>query len=336
MSGKLPSADDSAQKQQELMINEEYKIWKKNAPFLYDLVMTHALEWPSLTVQWLPGARAVQGREVTEHKLILGTHTSGESNFLMLANVHLPLPEAEIDARKYDDERGEVGGFGGLHGKVEIYVKIPHDGEVNRARHMPQDPMIIATKSPSADVLVFDVTKHPSIPRANARCEPQHRCTGHDREGYGLAWNPSPQKTGELLSGSDDGKVCLWSVEAASGERIEAKQTKTLHTAVVEDVAWHIRDPNLFGSVGDDRCMFIWDSRQEDPLQKVAEAHEDNINCIAFNPINEHLLATGSTDKVRLKLPTTSATCHRPPAIGHRLPATAPQTLWRSHHNSLT
>ena len=38
------------------LINEEYKIWKKNTPFLYDLVMTHALEWPSLTVQWLPGS----------------------------------------------------------------------------------------------------------------------------------------------------------------------------------------------------------------------------------------------------------------------------------------
>lgn len=33
---------------------QEYKIWRKNTPFLYDLVVTHALEWPSLTVQWLP------------------------------------------------------------------------------------------------------------------------------------------------------------------------------------------------------------------------------------------------------------------------------------------
>jgi histone-binding protein RBBP4 len=39
---------------EEKVINEEYKIWKKNAPFLYDLVMTHALEWPSLSVQWMP------------------------------------------------------------------------------------------------------------------------------------------------------------------------------------------------------------------------------------------------------------------------------------------
>lgn len=35
------------------LINEEYKIWKKNTPFLYDLVLTHALVWPSLTVEWL-------------------------------------------------------------------------------------------------------------------------------------------------------------------------------------------------------------------------------------------------------------------------------------------
>ena len=39
---------------EERLINEEYKIWKKNTPFLYDMVMTHALEWPSLTAQWLP------------------------------------------------------------------------------------------------------------------------------------------------------------------------------------------------------------------------------------------------------------------------------------------
>lgn len=39
---------------EERLVSEEYKIWKKNTPFLYDLVVTHALEWPSLTVQWLP------------------------------------------------------------------------------------------------------------------------------------------------------------------------------------------------------------------------------------------------------------------------------------------
>lgn len=30
----------------EKLINEEYKIWKKNSPFLYDMVITHSLDWP--------------------------------------------------------------------------------------------------------------------------------------------------------------------------------------------------------------------------------------------------------------------------------------------------
>lgn len=48
---------------EERVINEEYKIWKKNTPFLYDLVMTHALEWPSLTAQWLPDVSRYKRRE---------------------------------------------------------------------------------------------------------------------------------------------------------------------------------------------------------------------------------------------------------------------------------
>lgn len=58
----------------------------------------------------------------------------------------------------------EFGGFGSVSGKIEIEIKINHEGEVNRARHMPQNPCIIATKTPTSDVLVFDYTKHPSKP----------------------------------------------------------------------------------------------------------------------------------------------------------------------------
>ena len=58
----------------------------------------------------------------------------------------------------------EFGGFGSVSGKIEIEIKINHEGEVNRARYMPQNPCIIATKTPSSDVLVFDYTKQPSKP----------------------------------------------------------------------------------------------------------------------------------------------------------------------------
>lgn len=58
---------------EERLINEEYKIWKKNTPFLYDLVMTHALEWPSLTAQWLP--------DVTKYEYIYLLYINIEQNF---------------------------------------------------------------------------------------------------------------------------------------------------------------------------------------------------------------------------------------------------------------
>jgi hypothetical protein len=40
------------------IINEEFKIWKKNTPYLYDLLIIKALEWPSLTVDWFPNQAA--------------------------------------------------------------------------------------------------------------------------------------------------------------------------------------------------------------------------------------------------------------------------------------
>ena len=43
-----------AEAQEQKVINEEYKIWKKNSMFLYDLMYGRALEWPTLTTQWFP------------------------------------------------------------------------------------------------------------------------------------------------------------------------------------------------------------------------------------------------------------------------------------------
>jgi histone-binding protein RBBP4 len=160
---------------EERLIDAEYKLWKKNTPFLYDFVLTHSLEWPSLTCQWLPQTR--NAPHAVEHNLLLGTHTTGEQNYLMVASCALPKDETVVGASsndtdethkehdskppakatssakstasaalkaapQYDDERKEVGGFGHAHstvGKIEIKMKVLHEGEVNRARYMPQN-----------------------------------------------------------------------------------------------------------------------------------------------------------------------------------------------------
>ncbi|MEW5306151.1 MAG: hypothetical protein WDW36_008638 [Sanguina aurantia] len=285
---------------EEKLINEEYKVWKKNTPFLYDLVITHALEWPSLSIQWLPGKETSADKDFSKQKMILGTHTSEhEQNYLMVAEVRLPLEGTELDGRGYDEERNEVGGFGGTAGKVHITQQINHDGEVNRARFMLQDTFIVATKTVSADVYLFDTSKHSSKPKADGVCRPDLVLKGHRTEGYGLAW--SPHMTGHLLSGSDDAQICVWDVQGNTAKQntLNPKMVYQEHQGVVEDVAWHCHHAGIFGSVGDDKQLILWDVRRpnSEGVIVAAEAHVAEVNCLAFNPLNPHILATGSADK---------------------------------------
>ena len=102
-----------------------------------------------------------------------------------------------------------------------IDIEINVEGEVNRARYMPQNPFFIATKTPSSDVLVFDYTRHPSRPDSG-KSLPDLRLKGHEKEGYGLSWNPNLQ--GHLLSSSEDKTICLWDLNTSPRQEIiEAK-----------------------------------------------------------------------------------------------------------------
>jgi len=282
----------------EKIINEEYKIWKKNAPFLYDLVLSHALEWPSLTCEWLPDKEVHQDKDYSSNRMILGTHTSdAEQNYLMLAKVKLPTDSTNVDGRKYDEQRGEIGGFGAVAEKIEVTQKIVHDGEVNRARYMLSNPSVIATKTVSGDVCVFDYTRHPSVPAANqTKAAPDLVCKGHTTEGYGLAW--SPLKPGTLLSGADDALICMWDVDGTQRNASEVQATQTFkgHTANVEDVAFHPHNADFFGSVGDDKKLLIWDMRKPNTPAQNVDAHDDVVNALSFNPYCEFVLLTGSSD----------------------------------------
>ena len=132
------------------LIADEYKVWKKNSPYLYDLVMTTALDWPSLTVEWMP---TVKGEGGNEHRLLMGTHTAeGEQNYLTVSSLKLPDSAAPVDAREYTEDKEEAGGFGGVKGGVEMKMKIKHEGEVHRARVCGQNPFVVATRGPGKEV----------------------------------------------------------------------------------------------------------------------------------------------------------------------------------------
>ena len=74
------------------------KIWKKNAPYLYDVLITWGLDWPSLCVDWLPKVDYVPPKNFYTQHLILGTNTSGaEPNFLLIGKVRLPVSKIVLD-----------------------------------------------------------------------------------------------------------------------------------------------------------------------------------------------------------------------------------------------
>lgn len=84
---------------------EEHKIWKNHVPMLYDVMMSHQLTSPSLTVEWLPSAEQPEGEDYVVQKLLLGTRTANqEPNHLMLAEVRLPAADSS-DNGSVDDEQ---------------------------------------------------------------------------------------------------------------------------------------------------------------------------------------------------------------------------------------
>ena len=214
--------------------------------------------------------------------------------------MQLPKDDAQFDASHYNSEKGEFGGFGSVSGKIEIEIKINHEGEVNGACYKPQNPCIIATKTPSSDVLVFDYTKYPSKPDPSGECNPDLCLRGHQKEGYGVSWNPN--LSGHLLSASDDHTICLWDISAVpkEGKVVDVKTIFTEHTAVVEEVSWRLLHESLFGLVADDQKLMIWHTPSNNtskPSHSV-DAHTAQVNCLSFSPYSELILATDQLTKL--------------------------------------
>ncbi|CAG7923127.1 unnamed protein product [Penicillium olsonii] len=288
----------------EKAINEEYKTWKKNAPFLYDMILSTALEWPTLTTQWLPDKQEVPDKPYSTHRLLIGTHTTGEAqNYLQIAHVQLPNPNVP-NPEDYDEDRGEIGGYGGgskkpqMEIKFNIVQKIDHKGEVNKARYQPQNPNIIATMCTDGRVMIWDRSKHPSLPTGTVN--PQMELLGHESEGFAISWNP--HVAGHLATGSEDKTVRLWDITTYTkgNKAVRPSRTFTHHSAIVNDVQYHPLHSSLIGTVSDDITLQILDTRQDDSTRSASSAegqHRDAINSLSFNPASETILATGSADK---------------------------------------
>lgn len=239
---------------------------------MYTSVSETALLWSSLTVDWFPSSECKDG--AVDQQVVLGTYTSGtDKEYLAIGSTRFLVSKSAK----------------GTNSQLVINKRIDHDGEVNRARIMPQNSNIIATASVSGDVYLFDHTKFPENP--SGEFSPTTTLSFHTENGYGLSWNYLEE--GKLLTSADDNKIALWDTNNSK----EVLQKFTAHNDIVNDVDWHHLNPNIFASVSDDKHLYIYDLRTQSDFAGSVKAHDDVVNSLAFSPFSTYMLATVSGDQ---------------------------------------
>lgn len=241
---------------------------------MYGNLSESVLDWPSLTVQFLPKGSVTPAvpvespPSVIELDLVLGTYTSDETqNYLMLGSAKF-------------SEKSKV------KSTITIDRKLKHEGEVNRARVKPQNNSIIATASNTGAVYLYDTSKESDTYFAELK--------EHTENGYGLSWNTA--KDGYLLTSSDDRKTVLWDTLSES----YSTPLSVFEDAqdIANDVAWQNRsNSNLFGLVSEDKNFYFYDIRASSKAPSLKkEIHGTPINTLAFSIASEYIFATGGSD----------------------------------------
>eukprot|EP00906_Rhabdomonas_costata_P002745 RCo004265 len=297
----------------------ERQIWRKHAPYQYDLIMTRDLVWPTLTVDWFPCSSKTfseDGSPYDVHKLLFGCQTSGqEESALMVAEVLLPSPPAELNMKLYDAVLEEVGGYAQTDAKINIKTTTAPDGQpvadvpqvrlvqredVCRARVCPQNSDVVAVKPESGTaVLVFVLSQHfwhvaeVADPQINLKCGDEAVAN----PSYPLAWAPRCEGLLASSGGASGHSVAVWDVGAESPD--SSRRLLQGHTDVVQDVAFHFHDSSALGSASDDGSALVWDLRTSGEKPSMALIHAQfQVNCMCFSPFNPFAVASGDSQGV--------------------------------------
>lgn len=263
---------------------ENYRIWKKNAPSLYEYLQTSSLLWPSLTAQIFPDTEHEPISKKRSYRVLCGTFTSltaQEKLKIMRYSLGSPKASAELYDPDSQEFQAPRDGFESLKTEQELL----HFGEVNRARYMPQKIDVIASINGEGSVYIFDKTKHSSL---TTLFSPQIMCQHHTSDGYGLSWNV--QKEGLLLSSAND--TALWDIQKyTNGENMMSPMS--VFDFAANDVLWHPKHDLIFSTVDESGCVRLVDTRQNKVTLETncGEA----LNTLSFSLQNSFALATGGS-----------------------------------------
>ncbi|ODV87879.1 hypothetical protein CANARDRAFT_26067 [[Candida] arabinofermentans NRRL YB-2248] len=324
----------------------KYKIWKTNAPILYDHIQTAPLTWPTLTVQWFPDVEEdPQRASFKQQRLLLGSYSTGFNKLESLQLYHVKIPSLEPDIDLYKDYTEMKSEFlantsrvsGNTLGKLSLTQRIPHRSEINRARYMPQNPDLIATISDTGRAQIFDRTKKPNnfvesellssqvsnIFEVNdGRYEQVRETTEeddpfsdislnfHQSEGWGLDWNNFNE--GQLVTGASDGLIAIW----------DLKQVHLSASSSTND--------NPDDSITDIGISALHKAKKRVSTQMKPvlsyTAHDFGTNCVKFIPGHADLLGSVGEDG-KFKLFDLRVSVAQQQSMGYKIGSAAINTL---------
>lgn len=146
------------------------------------------------------------------------------------------------------------------------------------------NPNVLVTAAADGGILLFD-TKIPDRPISGWR--------EHQREASCVEWN-IVSRDDTFLSSSYDGTVKIWRASRMAKGSIV---TLNGHSGYVYQATWSPRETSVLLSVGADRSIGLWDIRSaSSPVQKIPNAHENEILSVDWNKWDALQFATGSVD----------------------------------------
>lgn len=265
----------------EKVVNEEFKIWKKTVPLLYDTINTHALEYPSLSVKWLPDYEFSADKSKIVVKFLYGTNSSQHTqDYLKLGSVELPSTlSTEFKDKNPNVSKLPIPTEGDCNFKVLSSWR--HNGEVNKLEISPN----------GENIITFDNEGIVHLYNLKVENKDVKEFKYHKLEGYSLEW----LNDNEFLSGSNDSQIALWDVLKPS----TPIQSFKSHNAVINDLTLNKQHKSIFGSTSDDYTFKIHDLRSPANDNVAINVPQNHIqNAIKFHPRISTLLATGGRDNV--------------------------------------
>lgn len=269
-----------------------YRIWKKNAPFLYDYITTHSLLWPSLTVQFFPDLEKPLSKdamldpfqdfkkadsngsksenEASMQRILLGTFTLGQSTD-SISILQLPYytnlnKNLTIDKLDYNHEKEEFELTKIAKKKINVLQKINHWGDVNKLRYMPQNPDVIASSNNLGNLVIYDRTKHASFKNSligedTEINKPQlhliNEWNPSDADIFAIDWNK--QKEGVIISANMEGNINLYDIKS----KFTSKDVQTINESqhfgnsniAINDIEWIPNHDSIITYVDDQEVL---------------------------------------------------------------------------------